>query len=198
MPKGVFAVLVLGVIFAFILLNDPPRTVCDGQMDVFREAQKRFLFKDESTKAQRKPKIEELTETCRFQASPGGCLELFDRLRKFAVDLTELGSRCEAGAGKAPEIQSATWVGLDLLTRLAWGERGPRSYVQRTGWLDSGEVALFCRLKGKALAFYGAPALLAFRERTLGDLPASSGLSHEQVIERSLFSIPCEAIRSTL
>lgn len=45
--KGTIAtVLIGGGIFYLVVLYDPPRTICDSQLEVFREAQKLFLFAD--------------------------------------------------------------------------------------------------------------------------------------------------------
>lgn len=195
MPRALLAALVLILAFGVIVRFNPPRTLCDAQMEMFRESQKSFLFGFESKKIARKPRAQELAEVCRFQAGPGGCFAFLDGLRKLVADVSAAGSQCEVEAAGVAEVNLAVWEGLDLMVRLAWGDRGPRTYLQRTGWLDSNDVLLFCRLRRVAVGLYGQPAYDAFREKTLSSLPESSGMPREQILDRSLFGASCSNFR---
>jgi hypothetical protein len=195
MPKALLAAIVLIVAFGAILRFNPPRTLCDAQMEMFRESQKSFLFGFESKKIAHKPRAQELAELCRFQAGPGGCFAFLDGLRKLVADVSAAGSQCEAAAADVAELRLVVWEALDLLVRLAWGDRGPRNYSQRTGWLDSNDVLLFCRLRRVAIGLYGQPAFDAFREKTLSSMPETSGMPREQILDRSLFGASCSNFR---
>jgi len=184
--------IVVGLIF--ILIYDPPRTICDSQLEVFKKDQDRFLFSTEVRRIKRIPEIERLTDQCRQSAGPGGCFELFSKLGKLAEDLENIPRRCTSEAGRVPEIRKGLLESLALMMMLAWGERPPVSYAQRFGWLDTSDVALFCRLKRQAEAFYGAAGWASYRSEVFKKLPGSEGMPRDQIWTRSLASASCERL----
>ena len=44
--RNVIAFLAIAGGMAYIIMNEPPHTVCDSQLEVFKKSQQTFLFKD--------------------------------------------------------------------------------------------------------------------------------------------------------
>lgn len=193
LPARVLAIGAIIIGFLFFLLNDPPRTVCDVQMEIFKKEQEKFLYPSES--GVRKPEIDKDFERCRQGAGPGGCFELFRKLKKLAVDLENLPGECVSDAASHGEIQKGVWGSLKLMVLLAWGETPPLSYVRRNGWLDTSDVALFCKLKTQAVEIFGREAWIQFRDQATSGLPGADRLPKDQIWQRSLVSATCENYR---
>lgn len=193
LPARVVAIGAIIIGFLFFLLNDPPKTVCDVQLEIFEKEQDRFLYP--SSSGVRKPEIDRDLEQCRLIAGPGGCLELFRKLKKLVVDVENIPRECASEAGGRPEIQKGLWGSLRLMVMLAWGEKPPISYVQRNGWLDTSDVALFCKLKVQAVEIFGRDAWMRFRDSIGTSLPGADKLQRDQVWQRSLISTTCENYR---
>jgi len=193
LPARVVAIGAIILGFLFFLINDPPKTVCDVQLEIFQKEQEKFLYPSKS--GARKPEIDKDFEVCRLGAGPGGCFELFRKLKKLAVDLENIPRQCAGAASGRGEIQKGVWGSLRLMVMLAWGEKPPLTYVQRHGWLDTSDVALFCKLKAQAVEFFGRDAWVRFREGATSALPGVEALPKDQVWQRSLISTTCENYR---
>lgn len=195
LPPRLIAICAIVIGLIVILLSDPPKTVCDTQLEVFRESQKSFLYSNQKKEVTFRPGVEKAVEACKMHPGPGGCYELFDQMKRVADDLRNIPQACAADAGGVAEIRRALWQTLELMVLLAWGDKPPLTYVQRYGWLDSSDVALFCRLKHQAIAFYGNEEWQAFRVRVSRKFPDATTLSPEQIWQRSLLSTTCENFR---
>lgn len=193
LPTRVLAIGAIILGFLFFLLNDPPKTVCDVQLDIFQKEQDRFLYP--SASGVQKPEIDKAFEVCRQGAGPGDCFDLFRKLKKLALDVENIPRQCTGAASGRSEVKKGIWGSLKLMVMLAWGERPPLTYVQRQGWLDTSDVALFCRLKHQAVEIFGREAWIGFREAVVKDLPGAATLPKEQVWQRSLLSTACENFR---
>ncbi|MCM2280870.1 MAG: hypothetical protein NDI61_03375 [Bdellovibrionaceae bacterium] len=193
LPARVVAIAAIVLGFLFFMLNDPPKTVCDIQLEVFQKEQEKFLYP--AAKGVRKPEIDKDLEMCRLGAGPGGCFELFRKLRKLAVDIENIPRQCTEDAAQRAEIRKGIWGSLKLMVMLAWGERPPLTYVQKNGWLDASDVALYCRLKQQAVELFGREAWMGFRDSSTKDLPGAAQLTREQIWQRSLISTACENYR---
>lgn len=195
LPKSVIAFGAILIGFVFIVLNDPPKTVCDSQLELFREAQKSFLYPQKGSGLERPALIKELVEVCQHDNSPGGCFELFVRLKKLAVDLNNIPRQCSEKASAEPEISRWLWRSLKLMAQMAWGERAPASYSDKHGWFDGSDVALYCDLKKNAERLFGQEAFASWREGVIHELPQSDRLTREQLWSKTLFSTPCDSFR---
>ncbi len=193
LPRTVIAIGAIIIGFFLMRLNDPPVTVCDLQMNLFRESQKKFLY---SASDLGKPSMaKEAYEICKGDNSPGGCFEYFENLKKLTVDLTNIPEQCAAKAAEEPQIQ--TWVqrSLKLMVQMAWGERAPASYVQKNGWFDASDISLFCDLKRSAIRIFGNDVYSQWREEILMSVPDYEKIGREQAWQKSLVSTPCDHYR---
>lgn len=196
LPNWLKALGILVAALGVIIMMNPPATVCDAQMQIFRESQKAFLYPPRSEGGvQLPPNVKQMTDLCMGDNSPGGCFELFIGLKKMAVDMRNIPEQCVETAGSEPEIAKWLWGSLKLMVQLAWGERAPASYMQKNGWFDASEVTLFCDLRRHAVRMYGRDHFAQWQETMLTSMPKAETLTREQVWPRSILSTPCDSYR---
>lgn len=191
LSKTTLAALAIGLGIGFILLSDPPHTVCDSQLEVFRKSQAGVLFPPTDQKAIKTSQIERGVTDCKATNAPGGCYRLFLDLRKLLSDLGSVPEECRGSVSDITEVRKAIWNNLDLLIRIAWGAKPPQTYLDKYNWLDPADLSLFCSLKRAAELYYGDSAWVDFRERYFSDLPGSADLPRTQAWELMLLSVNC-------
>lgn len=185
-----FCAIVGGILF--IVLSDPPHTVCQSQIEVLKESQKHFLYKDPpKSKVIKTTKYTTQYNRCEGSKSPGGCYEFFQSIKVLLDDLQTVPSDCGAAVGEVSEVRKALWSTVELLVRLAWGEKPPAAYHAKFGWLDNADINLFCKLKVRITQMYGESSWNNFRERMMADLPGAKDLNRNQVWEMALLSENC-------
>lgn len=194
LPKTIFVILVLSAGVLFIVLSDPPRSVCDTQMSSLEEAARDFLALDEINKPNRKQtRFLKLVETCRATNSAGGCYELFLSLKNMLKSVGAVSQECVAKLASESTITEAVWTSLDLMTRLAWGEKPPNMSTLRAGWFDPSDLNLFCQLKNLALNIYPEVKWNNFVENYFEQLPGAKSLDRAEAWQRMLFSVNCSS-----
>jgi hypothetical protein len=190
-PKNLLAFLAIAGGMAFIIMSQPPHSLCDSQLEVIDSAQRRFLYKDPQSKKIVTTKYELLRDHCKRTNDPGGCYELFQEIKIMNHDLGMLTSECQPVVADIKEYKRAMWETVETLVRLAWGESPPASYTSKFGWLDSADLSLFCNLKDRIVAAYGEDQWDSFRERMMSELPGTKDLPRNQVWDLSIFSENC-------
>lgn len=190
-PKNLIVILAIAGGTLFIILTDPPHTVCESQLAVLKKNQLNFLYKDPKSKIQKITKYQRLRDHCKVTNNPGGCYELFQEMRMLLQDLSAVPGDCASSAGEVPEVKKALWETSDLMVKLAWGASPPAAYHNKFGWLDTADISLFCRLKNRITIAYGESSWTAFREKLMLDLPGAKDLPRNQVWDMSVFSENC-------
>lgn len=181
--------LVGGVIF--IVLSDPPHTVCDSQMEAFKKSQIGFLTKDPDNKAEKDPLFSRLLAQCKIANSPGGCYELFLQMRKMMEKSKAISLECNDELGTYPQFKQSILGVAELIMQLAWGEQPPESYYEKFGWLDTADISLYCNLKERAIATLDGPAWNAFVDKSMLALPGAENLQRDKVWSNSIASVNC-------
>ncbi|MBC87326.1 MAG: hypothetical protein CL677_09130 [Bdellovibrionaceae bacterium] len=194
LSKGTLALLAIGGGILFIVLRDPPRSICDSQVNQFKEKQIGFLFPDPKRLAGqvRQTRLKRESDFCKVRNSPGACYELFSSLKILVKELDFLDSRCKPDIASLGPVRSAVFSNLELMTLLAWGERPPVNYYAKLNWFSGADMKLFCDLKRIAYDFYGESAWNAFREKMLKSVPGVNELSRENAWNVILLSTKCE------
>jgi hypothetical protein len=190
-PKWFLATLIIGGGIAFLVISNPPHTVCESQLEVFHEVQKRFLFLNPKEKAIKTSKYRHLVDQCKITNNPGGCYELFQETKMMLKDAEAVPSDCAPIWGEVAEVKKALWEVEELLIRLAWGEKPPATYYQKFGWLDTADVSLYCQLKSEITKTYGDDAWDQFREKMFKQLSGAEKMSRNEVWDMTLFSENC-------
>lgn len=191
LPKGLIALIAVVLGIAFILFSDPPRTLCDAQVETFKEQQKGFLYLNPQQKSINTTGYVRHRDECKVTNAPGGCYEYFRRLSLLMRSLRTVSSECQKSVSGLREVREALWESLELMTQLAWGTEPPATYHEKFGWLDQADVALFCRMREWATQAYGEGRWTQFREKMLKELPGTSGISREQAWGVMILSENC-------
>lgn len=194
-PPWFVAVVVLAVFVVGLYVFNPPTTVCDVQMDVFKRAQRSFLATTGRGSVQLRSEIDRSIRQCLEGNSPGACLDLFRGMGRLATDLEAVQSQCVAAVGEVPGVRAAVLRSAEVMVQVAWGDAGPMSQAGRASWLDTADVAVFCRLRRAATAIVGREAFEAWQQSVLGKLPGFSKLQREDALSKTLFAVNCESFR---
>jgi len=110
------------VAVVFIILQDPPHTICRTQVDNFKSRQKGIIYKDPDIKNRKKPLMDTLIEECKGNNSPGSCYGLFSRTRRLVKDFHSISQECLQDLARLKELRKNIFSIYDLMIRLAWGE----------------------------------------------------------------------------
>ncbi len=191
LPKGVLIFLLLGGGIFLIVAFNPPYTVCDSQLEIFKKNQTRFIYIDPKEKLVKTARIETFNDSCKMANSPGGCYELFMKMKRLLRDLENAPRDCADTLSSLPEVKKALWRHMRLMVDLAWGEKPPTSYYEKLAWFDAADLSLYCNLKKDLETFYGTEEFSAFREKLFGELPGAKSLSRDQVWNMMLLSTDC-------
>ncbi len=191
-PKGVIVFVVIAAGVGLIMYNEPPFTICDSQIKVFRQSQKGGLYAKKTKTGVRSASFNRWVESCKNSNNGGGCYDLFNSLKKIVRDLQDVPSECLAQTTSLEEIRSALLTGTELLVKIAWGEAPPTSAADKFNWLESGDVALFCQLRTMISAAYGPEFWEQLRARITSKLPGVEKVTAQNQWTLSLFSVRCE------
>jgi hypothetical protein len=192
-PKNILAVvLVVGGILG-IVLWDPPKSVCDSQIQKFQKMQINFLYRDEKNPKAKKVvtrKYKYLYELC-HQNDSGACYEYFNQLRIMLHDLEAFDQECKAAPGQIAEVNAILWPAWKLMVQLAWGDKPPTAYNAKFGWLDAADINLFCKLKHEIHRVYGEQAYNQELRKFAPTLPGAKELTFNQIWDMAIFSENC-------
>lgn len=196
LPKTFIAIVVMVIGLLLIRQYDPPRTICDAQMELFRESQKKFLYPEPGSGMIKKSAlVKTLFEHCKQNNSPGGCFEFFELLKKMSVDLSAVPEQCSEAVGEEEPIKKWLKESLKLMVLMAWGSKAPASYNLKRGWYDASELTLFCGLRRHVIRIYGQDDFAKWQEAILSSVPDADKLDRNQVWQRNLLSTPCDLYR---
>lgn len=215
LPKPVLAIIAIVVVLIFLMLNDPPHTVCDVQKENFKEDLKGLVFQTVSKdkdKHKLPPIIVRAQESCQLGNSAGSCFEYFSILKKMARGISNYSSECRNDLASIPEVEKGLKEGVILMAKMAWGSRPPDPGLNRVGWMQESELVLFCQLMSVYNLSFGSEAWAELRIKTFNELPgepslkganpnvsegpkAMATLSEKEIWSRSIFSIRCESYR---
>lgn len=193
-PLLVFLILAVGVLFFFLI--QAPHTVCQSQLDIFKDAQAGKLFPGKATDGgSKQPRYAAFLEDCKQGNGPGACFEYFSLLRNLIRDLNGSPRECLIPFGDVAEVKRALFDGTQIMAMIAWGEHPPDKGMARFNWFEAADISLFCGLKDMIYRIYGEEGWEQLRLSTQSQFPGSNSLSPEEIWVRSLFSVRCEQFR---
>lgn len=215
-PKGLVVALILIGGTLLVILFNPPHRLCQTKVEMLKELQKGKIFPGKAKRMALSPKIIREVETCKLGNSPGACFEMFSTLRGLIRDLHGFPLECAEDLRDVGQVKGALSEGLGLLTQIAWGEQPPEPGIGsvQQGWLETGDIALFCSLKDMYVRFFGMESLDQLRMGIFSKLPgeapllengacvncdfrktALQALGPEEIRARTLFAVRCELFR---
>ncbi|MCZ0932726.1 MAG: hypothetical protein OXJ52_06215 [Oligoflexia bacterium] len=190
LPKAVIATLIIGGAIIFILLNDPPHSFCDTQLEHFKSLQKGLVYKDSKDFHKEKSLLNRKKQTCQTESAPGACYEYFAYLKRLLKDFRVLSSQCKPIIFSETQVKSALSSALILITALAWREEVLTGRVSKYNWLTRSDMRLFCNIKGKYIQHYGMPAYESLEQQILNLLPTQNK-NRKLIFKWSILSESC-------
>jgi hypothetical protein len=187
-PRPILIVggLVIGLIYIVVFLQ-PPRTVCDSQFDVIHANLTPTVYFDPAKPYNRKGNIFVALKECRGTNSPGGCLDLFDALRRILKETEHSSNDCSLTLAKDETLLAAFNGARDLIVDIAWGTQPPQPAV-KNNWLDLENVDVFCRTVHVMRTIYGKDDWVGYVDIKLSSLPGSSTFARGEAWKRTIMS----------
>ena len=195
LPKFLIAVLFIGGGVIFILINDPPHTFCDTQIEHFERVQRGILYKNQKDFHKEKSILERNRQACQKENAPGTCYEYFRYLKRLLKDLKLLSKECSSIIYQRVEVKKAFSQALSLMTALAWREEVLTGTVDRYNWFSRPDLFLFCELKRTYINNYGRENYKPLEQQIVNLLPFEKKYSVSLIHKRSLLAVPCSAYR---
>ena len=193
-PTWFVALVILGGALIFIYFANPPKTVCDIQIEQFEKTQKEFLFPVQGAAVVRRAMVEEQMDGCLVGNTPGSCLEFFNRTSKMLQSLDLISNECQSQALESPTLKYM-WRIMKVMVQVAWGDKPPVNLYVRQGFLDASDLSIFCRLKIKTQRLFGTEQFNEQQTQMVSKLPGANKLNPRDAWEKSIFSIPCNQYR---
>ena len=183
LPKALLAALFIGAGILFILINDPPHTFCDTQVEHFEKLQSGITYKTHEffrknrTLCRKKdapkscdPLLERKRKLCQKENAPGTCYEYFAYLRHFLKDLPLLSKECSPLIYNNPKVKKLFSSAMTLMTALAWREEILTGKISKYNWLTWPDLSLFCDLKTRYIMNYGKESYFQLEKKILKTL----------------------------
>lgn len=195
LPKPI---LVIGALFlgtAFIVISDPPRTVCDIQISDFKESQKGMIFSRKTDSEDEKTRLQRMQNICLQTNSVGGCLEYFRSLRILLGQVDKASYECRPKFFALKKVRVAFEEGIEVLLKAAWGEGPPQEVSDKYGWLEAYDMNLYCRVRDQLIFYRGKENWKKLKLKLLKSLPGTRAMPRQEVLRRSLLSESCKRFR---
>ncbi len=191
LPRKIFVILILGGAIIFIVLQNPPHTICRTQIDNFKSRQKGMIYKDPKIKTRTKPLMDILIANCKKFSSPGSCYGLFSRARVFIHEFRLISSDCYKSFSLLGKVKNTLRSLYSLMIRLAWGDAPATEYGNKFHWLSHIDISLFCSIKEQIFILYGQSTLLSWERKIFQKLPEAKKMTESRIRELSLVSENC-------
>ena len=195
LPKFLIAVLFIGLGVIFILINDPPHTFCDTQIEHFERVQKGILYKNTSDFHKEKSILERKRQACQKENAPGACYGYFHYLKRLLKDLKLLSEECSALIYQSGVVKKAFSQALSLMTALAWREGILTGIVSKYNWFSRPDLFLFCELKRNYIRNYGRENYKKLEKQILNLLPFDKKYSLALIHKKTILSESCASYR---
>ena len=189
-PKGLVAFVVITLGIAFIVINDPPKTLCDSEVEIFKKDHRHFLAPiPKSNKNITQYDLQK--DLCKRANGPGGCYEFFTQVRKLLQSIEGTPKQCRQKIGNIPQVKKALWQTARLFTHMAWGSSPPTSSYEKLGWYDYSDINTFCRLQDRIKELYGAREWSEMQEAMFIKLPGANQIPRDKAWNLMLLSVNC-------
>ena len=136
--------------------------------------------------------FQDLLSMCKATNNRGGCYELFYQLKILNRNFSRIPNKCLAGIVKQKQVKDAIFKSLDLLIRIAWGEKPPETSYDMFNWLSESDKKLYCQYKRTTIKALGTQAWQNFYEVYFTELPGSENLSRQEAWPKMLVSLDCK------
>ncbi len=192
LPKKLLVTLLLAAGVAFVILQNPPKGICDVQKENYIANNVVFLFpKSKSSSSNKKENsfYETALEECRQNNSPGGCYSLFSSVHRLIRSFNNVDSKCHKQVAQIKEVRTALFSLYSLFVEISWAE-GPQNELSNPlAWLSVNDVATFCQVKNQIYYFYEESELSQLEQKIFIDIAAEH--SEQEIRKFSILSENC-------
>lgn len=184
--------LVLGGIFYFIL-QDPPKTVCDIQFEIFKKENEKYVYPYKKKKIEIPAVIKRDIEMCQNTNTAGGCYDWMAGLKGVLKTTRNLPTECRSRISELNPLKSWMDQSLFLFSQISWNSS---QFVRPDlfHWLEKDDVILFCRLRMEYIRLIGVESYKAQEKRLLDELVKLKKLPPPKVWERTVLSYKCPTL----
>lgn len=191
-PKLLFGFIVIVAVLIFMVFNNPPKTLCEIQMqEISERLSKRFIRGNDRGKFE--SKVTEALEICMASNSPGACKDIFDRFNFLEGVVRTLPTECGSHPSSA-KIKGFLHEAIRLFGKIAWGDTTPINRYNTTAWLDTSDLGLYCRIKRQYFRLYGKQAWKGYVQKVARSLPEAKNLRNKDLWQFSLYSYNCTGL----
>ena len=195
LPRFLLVSLLIGGGLVFILLNDPPHTLCDTQVEHFKKTQKGILYENPKDFHEEKSILKRKQEICQKEGSQGSCYDYFVYLKRLLRDFRILSEECAPLLYNSSKVKQALSSALSLMTALAWNNKLVVGKAKKYNWLTRSDLFLFCQLKTTYISQYGRAKYTLLEEEIFGLLPLENKTSSKFLLKKTLLSESCQFYR---
>jgi hypothetical protein len=203
-PKLMIGPLVIILVIFYFVYDDPPKTVCDLQFEIFKQENEKYIYGHTKKGVRFSPEFQKELTLCQQQNSPGACFNWMEGIKKTIHSSRNIPNECNAEkmsslrqlkqfAGDADLMTPfKQWMTISLYTfsQISWNE----STVVRKGlfnWLDSEDLSLYCRLKNEYIRLYGLEAYTQLQNSLHSQLIQLKKMTPKDTWERTILSYRC-------
>ena len=190
LPKPIIAALFIGGAIALILIESPPHTFCDTQVNHFKETQKGFIYDDKKDFHENKSALRRKKKICEQENSFGSCYDYFSYLKKILKDLRLLSNECKTQIFADSKVKKTFEEALTLITALAWRKELLSGQISKFNWLTRTNLALFCQIKEKYILEYSQNNYQKLESQILDLLPSDTK-NKKLILKWSILSESC-------
>lgn len=189
LPKKILVPLLLAAGIAFVVLQDPPKGVCDVQKENYIVSNALFLFPKEDSSVNKKSFYQTALEECRQNNSPGGCYSLFSSVHRLTRSFNNVDSRCHKNIAQIKEVRDSLFLLYSLFIEISWAEGPQHELSNPLAWLSLNDVATFCQVKNQIYYFYGETEVAQLEQKAFQDI--APNYSPEEIRKFSILSENC-------
>lgn len=193
-PKMWLGPIVVIIGIGYFVLQENPVTLCDIQYDIFKKENEKYLFGVKKKGVTHKPVILADIDKCMEANSPGGCYDWSEGLKLSLHSLRNLPKECGhkldgstlGGVTIRALLEKSAW----LYSQISWNEAA----IARAGlynWLDTDDIANFCRLRHQYLRLIGTEKWTALQAGLLTNLTTEKKMDQKAAWPRTILSHKC-------
>lgn len=99
-PKVIIGPIVVALVILYFVYDDPPKTVCDLQFEIFQKENLNYLYGHTKRAVKHSPKYQKELSLCQEQNSPGACFDWMEGIKKNAALQSQYSQRVQCGSLK--------------------------------------------------------------------------------------------------
>ena len=203
-PKLAIGPIVVVVMILYFIYDDPPKTVCDLQVEIFKKENQSYLYGSAKKGVSFSPEYQRQLALCHQQNSPGACFDWMEGIKKTirsshnipdvcSADQLSFGRRLKQMTGSEDGLGAfKKWLSVSLFTysQISWNDGA----VVRQGlynWLDQEDVLAFCQLRREYIRLYGKEAYTQLQNGLHAQLIKLKSKTPKEAWERTVLSYNC-------